>query len=66
MHTENFMEKKEFQKIPWQLSRKQRGAGYGIELDVQLTKDGVMVVHHDYDLKRTCGVNKKDHRSYLS
>ena len=33
--------------------------GYGIELDVQLTKDDVMVVHHDYDLKRTCGVNKK-------
>ena len=33
--------------------------GYGIELDVQLTKDDVMVVHHDYDLKRTC-VNKKD------
>ena len=24
MHTEDFMEKKEFQKIPWQLSRKQR------------------------------------------
>lgn len=33
--------------------------GYGIELDVQLTKDDVMVVHHDYDIKRTCGVNKK-------
>lgn len=29
--------------------------GYGIELDVQLTKDHVMVVHHDYHLKRTCG-----------
>ena len=39
--------------------KKAKGAGYGIELDVQLTKDGVMVVHHDYDLKRTCGVNKK-------
>lgn len=46
--------------------KKAKGSGYGIELDVQLTKDGVMVVHHDYDLKRTCGVNKKDHRSYLS
>lgn len=32
---------------------------YGIELDVQLTKDDVMVVHHDYDLKRTCGIDKK-------
>mgnify|MGYP003495392796 FL=1 len=28
-------------------------------VEIQLTKDGVMVVHHDYDLKRTCGVNKK-------
>lgn len=33
--------------------------GYGIELDVQLTKDKVAVVHHDYDLKRSCGVDKK-------
>ena len=30
-----------------------------MELDVQLINDGVMVIHHDYDLKRTCGVNKK-------
>lgn len=29
--------------------------GYGIELDVQLTKDKVPVVAHDYDLKRICG-----------
>ncbi|NLL71952.1 MAG: glycerophosphodiester phosphodiesterase [Clostridiales bacterium] len=33
--------------------------GYGIELDVQITKDKVAVVHHDYDLKRSCGVDKK-------
>jgi len=33
--------------------------GYGIELDVQLTKDKVPVVFHDYDLKRACGVDKK-------
>ncbi|CRZ34687.1 glycerophosphoryl diester phosphodiesterase [Herbinix hemicellulosilytica] len=33
--------------------------GYGIELDVQLTKDNVPVVFHDYDLKRACGVDKK-------
>ena len=39
--------------------KKAKELGYGMELDVQLTKDGVMVVHHDYDLKRTCGVNKK-------
>lgn len=30
--------------------------GYGIELDVQLTKDGQVVVVHDFDLKRICGV----------
>lgn len=32
---------------------------YGIELDVQLTKDKVPVVFHDYSLKRMCGVDKK-------
>lgn len=31
-------------------------AGYGIELDVQLTKDGQVVVTHDFHLKRNCGV----------
>ncbi len=30
-------------------------AGYGIELDVQLTKDRVPVVFHDNTLKRVCG-----------
>lgn len=29
-------------------------AGYGIELDVQLTKDGKVVVVHDFNLKRIC------------
>ena len=33
--------------------------GYGMELDVQLTKDGVPVVFHDFDLNRMCGINKK-------
>ena len=28
---------------------------YGIELDVQLTADGEVVVFHDYSLKRMCG-----------
>ena len=32
-------------------------AGYGIELDVQLSKDGQVVVFHDADLKRVCGVD---------
>ena len=33
--------------------------GYGIELDVQLTKDGLPVVCHDFSLKRNCGVEGK-------
>ncbi|MDD6807154.1 MAG: glycerophosphodiester phosphodiesterase family protein [Oscillospiraceae bacterium] len=32
--------------------------GYGIELDVQLTKDGIPIVFHDCSLKRMCGVDK--------
>lgn len=34
-------------------------AGYGIELDVQLTKDRIPVVFHDETLKRACGVEGK-------
>jgi glycerophosphoryl diester phosphodiesterase len=30
--------------------------GYGIELDIQLTKDEEVVVFHDDDLERVCGV----------
>ena len=33
--------------------------GYGVELDVQLSKDGYVVVFHDDDLKRVCGVDKR-------
>lgn len=33
--------------------------GYGIELDVQLTRDGQLVVHHDGTLKRVCGVDQR-------
>ena len=33
--------------------------GYGMELDVQLTKDGQLVVHHDGSLKRVCGVDQQ-------
>ncbi|MBR2696308.1 MAG: glycerophosphodiester phosphodiesterase [Parasporobacterium sp.] len=32
-------------------------AGYGAELDVQLSKDDKVVVFHDDDLKRVCGIN---------
>ncbi len=31
--------------------------GYGIELDVQLTKDEKVVVFHDGNLKRVCGID---------
>jgi len=41
-----------------------REGNYGIELDVQLSKDEQVVVFHDDDLKRVCGVdalvNSKD------
>lgn len=32
-------------------------SGYGIEFDVQLSKDGIPVVFHDATLKRVCGVD---------
>lgn len=32
--------------------------GYGIELDVQMTTDGKLVVFHDDNLQRMCGINK--------
>lgn len=34
-----------------------RENGYGVELDVQMTKDGKLVVFHDGNLKRICGVD---------
>ncbi len=33
--------------------------GYGIELDVQLSKDGIATVFHDYSLNRMTGIDKK-------
>ena len=33
--------------------------GYGIELDVQLSKDGEVVVFHDDTLDRVCGVHAR-------
>ena len=32
--------------------------GFGIEFDIQLTKDGQMAVFHDDSLKRVCGVDR--------
>ena len=34
-------------------------AGYGVELDVQLTRDKQVVVFHDDDLLRACGVDAR-------
>jgi glycerophosphoryl diester phosphodiesterase len=34
-------------------------AGFGIELDVQMTSDGKLVVFHDWDTLRMCGVDCK-------
>ena len=34
-------------------------AGYGIELDVQLSKDRQVMVFHDASLKRMCGVDRR-------
>ena len=34
-------------------------AGYGVELDVQLTRDKQVVVFHDDDLKRACGIDAR-------
>lgn len=39
--------------------RKAVEAGYGIEFDVQLSKDKVPVVFHDFTLKRMCGADGK-------
>ena len=39
--------------------KKAVAAGYGIEFDIQLTKDNVPVVFHDASLKRMCGVEGK-------
>ena len=33
--------------------------GYGIELDVRLSKDGELVVFHDATLKRVCGLDQR-------
>ena len=37
--------------------RKAVEAGYGIEFDVQLSKDDIPVVFHDASLKRMCGID---------
>ena len=39
--------------------RRAAEAGYGIELDVRLTKDGKVVVLHDENLRRACGVDRR-------
>ena len=45
--------------------RRAASEGYGIELDVQLSRDGQVVVFHDATLDRVCGVHARvDELSY--
>lgn len=45
--------------------RRAAGAGYGMELDLQLSRDGFVVVFHDETLSRLCGVDRRvDELSY--
>lgn len=37
--------------------RKAVDAGYGIEFDIQLSKDNIPVIFHDASLKRVCGID---------
>ena len=39
--------------------RKAVDAGFGIEMDVQITRDGKLVVFHDETLKRMCGADAR-------
>lgn len=39
--------------------RAAKAAGFGVELDIQFTADKQIVVFHDADLKRMCGVDKR-------
>ena len=39
--------------------RAAQAGGFGSELDIQALKDGTIVVHHDFDLSRSCGVEKR-------
>ncbi|WP_416144543.1 glycerophosphodiester phosphodiesterase [Planococcus koreensis] len=43
----------------WNAFRKAGESGVGIELDLQITKDGVVIVFHDDNLKRLSGKNLK-------
>lgn len=43
----------------WRAFRKASDSGVGIELDLQITKDGVVIVYHDDNLKRLGGKNLK-------
>lgn len=42
-----------------QAFRRALNAGFGIEMDVQLTKDKIPVIFHDFILNRVCGVEGK-------
>jgi len=39
--------------------RAARAGGYGVEIDIRLSKDDKVIVFHDEDLVRACGINEK-------
>ena len=39
--------------------KRAKDVGYGIELDIRLSRDGELVVFHDSDLQRVVGIDKK-------
>ncbi len=55
-HRGLYNKKKGIQENTMTAFRRAVNAGYGIELDVQQSRDGEVVVFHDFDLKRICGM----------
>ncbi len=47
--------RREFRRILFRLFARAAEQGYAIELDIQITKDGRIVVFHDDTMKRMCG-----------
>ena len=50
---------KDYPENTLQAFKRAKEHGYGCELDVQLTKDNICVVAHDFHLLRACGIDKQ-------
>lgn len=57
-HRGFFDNKKEYPENSLPAFQRAVDAGFGIELDVQMTTDGTLVVFHDATLSRMCHINK--------